>query len=70
MFLSCYVSKNDSFYASCVCIFAIDCLQSYGDSTGKNSGVGCHALFWGSSQPRNGTSISYVSCIGRWVLYH
>ena len=24
----------------------------------------------GSSPPRDGTRISYVSCIGRWVLYH
>ena len=24
----------------------------------------------GSSQPRDGSNISYVSCIGRWVLYH
>ena len=24
----------------------------------------------GSSQPRDGTHISYVSCIGRWILYH
>ena len=24
----------------------------------------------GSSQPKDRTSISYVSCIGRWVLYH
>ena len=24
----------------------------------------------GSSQFRDGTSISFVSCIGRWVLYH
>ena len=24
----------------------------------------------GSSQPRDQTSISYVSCTGRWVLYH
>ena len=23
-----------------------------------------------SSQPRDGTCVSYVSCIGRWVLYH
>ena len=23
-----------------------------------------------SSQPRDQTGISYVSCIGRWVLYH
>ena len=24
----------------------------------------------GSARPRNGTRISYASCIGRWVLYH
>ena len=24
----------------------------------------------GSSQPRDRICISYVSCIGRWVLYH
>ena len=24
----------------------------------------------GSAQPRDQTCISYVSCIGRWVLYH
>ena len=24
----------------------------------------------GSSWPRDGTLISYISCIGRWVLYH
>ena len=24
----------------------------------------------GSSQPRDGTRISYISCIGRWILYH
>ena len=26
--------------------------------------------FRGSSQPRDRTHISYVSCTGRWVLYH
>ena len=26
--------------------------------------------FRGSSQPRDGTFVSYVSCIGRQVLYH
>ena len=25
---------------------------------------------WGSSRPRDWTHVSYVSCIGRWVLYH
>ena len=24
----------------------------------------------GSSQPRDGTWVSYVSCVGRWVLYY
>ena len=47
------------------------------DSPGKNTGVGCRALLeWvtvpsssGSSPPRDQTCISYISCIGRWVLY-
>ena len=30
----------------------------HGDSSGKNTGVGCHALLWGSSQPRDGTQVS------------
>ena len=33
---------------------------------GKNTGVGCHFLLRGSSQPRDWTLISQVSCIGRW----
>ena len=41
-----------------------------GDSPGKNTGVGCHALLQGSSQLRDQTRVSYVSCIGRQVLYH
>ena len=40
------------------------------DSPGVNTGVGFHALLQGSSQPRDRTCISYVSCIGRQVLYH
>ena len=24
----------------------------------------------GSSQPRDRTCVSYISCIGRWILYH
>ena len=24
----------------------------------------------GSSQPRDQSRVSYVSCIGRWILYH
>ena len=37
---------------------------------GKNTGVGCHFLLQGISQPRDWTCISGVSCIGRQILYH
>ena len=33
----------------------------HGDSPGKNTGVGCHALLWGSSQPRNLTQVSHIA---------
>ena len=42
----------------------------HADSPCKNTGVGCHSLLQGSSQPRNRTHISSVSCTGRQVLYH
>ena len=50
----------------------IDCshlrgLFSLWDSSGKDAGV-CYTR--GSSQPRDQTWVSYVSCIGRRVLYH
>ena len=37
---------------------------------GENTGVGCHALPRGPFWPRDHTCFSYVSCIGRQVLYH
>ena len=40
------------------------------DSADKNTGVGGHALSRGSSRPRDGSHISYASCVGRQVLYH
>ena len=40
------------------------------DFPGKSTRVDCHSLLQGSSQPRDWTGISHVSCIGRWVLYH
>ena len=41
------------------------------DSPGKSTGEGCHALLSrGSSRPRDWTHVSWVSCIGRWILYH
>ena len=39
------------------------------DSPAKNTGVGCHFLLH-RIFPTQGSSISYVSCVGRRVLYH
>ena len=41
-----------------------------GNFPGKNTGVGCHFLLQGSSQPRDQNPIFRVSCIGRQILYH
>ena len=41
-----------------------------GDSPGKNAGVGAMPSSRRSSQPRDQMRVSYVSCIGKWVLYH
>ena len=53
-------------------LWTIACQGSsvHGDSPGKNTGVGCHALLQESFQLRDRTLIPFVSCIGRWVLYH
>ena len=40
------------------------------DSLGKNTGIGAISFPRGSSQLRDQTHISYVSCSGRQVLYH
>ena len=37
------------------------------DSPGKNTGVGCHFLLQGSSQPKDRTQVSPVSCTDRWM---
>ena len=44
--------------------------SGHGDSPGKNNGVGCPTLYQGIFLTQGGTCVSYVSCIGRWVLYH
>ena len=36
----------------------------HGDSPGKNTGVGYHALLWGSPQPRDRTPVSL--CLLYW----
>ena len=40
------------------------------DSPGKNTGMGGHSLSRESPQPRDQTPISYISYVGRWILYH
>ena len=44
--------------------------SSVHDSPGKNTRVDCHFLLQGLFPPRDQTHVSYVSSIGRWVLYH
>ena len=61
---------------SCVCVTLWTVQPSlpgssvHGDSPGKNTGVGCHSLFQGIFPTQGRTCVSYISCIGRWVLYH
>ena len=38
----------------------------HGDSPGENTGVGCHALLQGSSQPRDRTQVSHIA--GEFLL--
>ena len=40
------------------------------DCPGKKTGVGGHFLFRGFPRPRDGTHVSCISCMGRWILYH
>ena len=40
------------------------------DSPGNNTGMVAMPSSRGISQPRDQARVSYVSCIGRWVLYH
>ena len=72
------VGKSKLFIGALQCLVTQSCLilcdpmdcsppssSVHGDSPGKNTGVGCHALLQGSSQPRDW---SCVSCIGRQIL--
>ena len=63
----------------CVCSVGSDSLRPHAlwparllspwDFPGKNTGVGCHFLLRGSSQPRDWTHNSYVFCIaGRFFI--
>ena len=39
----------------------------HGDSPGRNTGEGCHAIFQGIFRPRQGSIPSLLHC--RWILY-
>ena len=64
----------------CVCLFAQSCqthcdsmdycppgTSVHGDSPGKNTRVGCHALLQGIF-PTQGSNPGLLHC--RWILYH
>ena len=40
------------------------------DPPGKNTGVVCHFLLQGLFLTRDRTQASYISCVGRQILYH
>ena len=40
------------------------------DFPGKNTGIGCHFLLQGTSQPKDWNPVSWVYCTGRQILYH
>ena len=51
--------------------WAATCKASqYIDSPGRKNGVDCHFLLQGIFPNQGWSHISYISCIGRWVLYH
>ena len=77
-------SSSSCSHSTCVCMISnFSCVQLFPTlwtvahqaplSTGFRqkywSGLSCPPSSWGSSQHRDWTHVSYVSCIGRWVLY-
>ena len=74
--LESFIIKN-SLFLSYLCSIVQSCptlwdprLLCLWDSPSKNIGyVGSHSVLQGIF-PRHQTLISYISCTGRWVLYH
>ena len=69
----CVLSRFSRFWLFSICWDMVrQAPLSMGDSPGKNTGVGCGlcTLLQGISWPRDRTRISYVSGIGRQLLYH
>ena len=67
----------------CACVLTQLCLAPWDPKDYSPPGFSVHGIFsvrilgWvafsfsrGSSQPRDWTHVSCVSCIGRWILYH
>ena len=66
-----------SFHACLLAEVLQSCLILWDSMDRSLSGSSVHGMEWvvvpsfkGSFQPRDPTCISYISCIGRWVLYH
>ena len=66
----------------CVCVCAQSCLTLCDpwtvahqaplsmDFPGRNTGVRCHFLLQGILPTQRANCVSFVSCIGMWILYH
>ena len=58
---------SDSLWPMAYSPARLPCLWNF---PGKYTGVACLFYTRGSSQPRDWTQVSCISCIGRWILYH
>ena len=65
---SCSIVSN-----SFVTTWTIACLPDsciHGIFQASITGMGCHFLLQGFSWPRDWIHISWIFCIGRWIIYH
>ena len=58
---SCLVLCNPMDYITCSSVHGI---------SQQNTRVDCHFLLQGIFPDQSRTQVTYVSCIGRWILYH
>ena len=56
--LVCVLSRSDSLQP--YGLYSLLGSSVHGDSPGKNTGVGCHALLWGIFQPRDQAHVSHI----------
>ena len=75
--------SRQEYWSGCVCLVAQSCLPLCDPMDCSLPGSSIHGILQArilewvampssreSSWPRDWTHVSYVSCIGRWVLYH